>query len=59
MNSEHDSYYEIDPCADPDDEIYPCVDCGKLRSFNQGASVFNVCDACWDKHHANQATDRD
>ena len=35
-------------------EIYPCADCGKLRSIDQGASVFTVCDACWDKKHKSK-----
>ena len=29
--------------------IYPCVDCGKMRSQNQGGTTFTVCDECWDK----------
>jgi hypothetical protein len=36
---------------DLDDPVYPCVDCGKLRSANQGAHIFIDCDTCWDKLH--------
>ena len=32
----------------PDTErIYPCDDCGKMRSQNEGGTVFTVCDECW------------
>ena len=30
--------------------IYPCDDCGKLRSKSEGGEVFTVCDECWDRH---------
>ncbi len=33
------------------DRIYPCDDCGKLRSKDEGGTVFTVCDECWDKHY--------
>lgn len=33
-----------------DDRVYPCQDCGKLRSKNEGGTTFTVCDECWDKH---------
>ena len=33
------------------DRIYPCEDCGKLRSKDEGGTVFTVCDECWDKHY--------
>ena len=29
--------------------IYPCATCGKMRSKNEGGTVFTVCDECWDK----------
>lgn len=32
-----------------DKKIYPCDDCGKLRSKNEGGTTFTVCDDCWDK----------
>lgn len=38
---------------DKDAEIYPCADCGVLRSKAQGAKIFTVCDTCWDKHYKN------
>jgi hypothetical protein len=28
--------------------IYPCQRCGKLRSKDEGGTVFTVCDECWD-----------
>ena len=31
-----------------DDRIYPCANCGKMRSKNEGGELFTVCDACWD-----------
>jgi len=34
-----------------DKEIYPCADCGKMRSKNQGGTTFTVCEECWDKHY--------
>lgn len=37
------------PCDD--DRIYPCDDCGKMRSKNEGGTTFTVCDECWDKQH--------
>lgn len=38
----------------PDDErIYPCASCGKMRSKNEGGTVFTVCDECWNKEIAS------
>lgn len=34
--------------------IYPCADCGTLRTKAEGGTTFTVCDACWDKHHAHE-----
>lgn len=31
------------------DRIYPCADCGAMRSKAEGGTTFTVCDACWDK----------
>ena len=28
--------------------IYPCAMCGKLRTKDEGGTVFTVCDNCWD-----------
>jgi len=37
---------------EPDNErIYPCDDCGVLRSKNEGGTIFTFCDGCWDKHY--------
>ncbi len=33
------------------DRIYPCVDCGVLRSKDEGGTTFTVCDECWDKKY--------
>lgn len=45
-----------EPVSD-DDRVYPCVDCGTLRSKNEGGTVFTLCDECWDKHyHKQEAT---
>ena len=30
---------------------YPCDMCGKLRSKDEGGTVFTVCDECWDKSY--------
>lgn len=34
---------------DDDSEIYPCDNCGEMRSKNQGGTIFTVCDNCWDR----------
>lgn len=34
-----------------DARIYPCAECGVMRSKNQGGTAFTVCDVCWDKLH--------
>ena len=44
---------EQDPKCNPSLRIYPCAECGKLRSKNEGGTVFTVCDECWDKHFKN------
>lgn len=45
---------------DQDDErIYPCADCGKMRSKNEGGTVFTVCDECWDKRHPKKSSSKD
>ena len=40
-----------------DEEIYPCADCGIMRSKNQGGTIFTVCDECWDKHYKKETND--
>ena len=37
---------------EPDGRIYPCRECGVLRSKAEGGNTFTVCDECWDKHAA-------
>lgn len=36
------------------ERIYPCHDCGTMRSKDEGGTVFTVCDECWDKHYKRQ-----
>jgi len=56
MESENGKYDALDLehknelLCDDDKKIYPCDDCGKLRSKNEGGTTFTVCDECWDKH---------
>jgi hypothetical protein len=33
------------------ERVYPCDECGKLRSKDEGGNTFTLCDACWDKHY--------
>lgn len=38
--------------SQPDEQnarIYPCRECGVLRSKAEGGTTFTVCDECWDK----------
>lgn len=30
--------------------IYPCNDCGTMRTKSEGGTTFTVCDTCWDKN---------
>ena len=39
------------------ERIYPCADCGTMRSKDEGGTVFTVCDTCWDKHYHPVKTD--
>ena len=38
------------------EEMYPCADCGKLRTKAEGGTIFTVCDECWDKHYSSEPT---
>ena len=29
--------------------LYPCADCGALRTKAEGGTTFTVCDECWEK----------
>ncbi len=55
-DNEGTHYYVCDQCGqacdvqDDDARIYPCVDCGKMRSKDEGGALFSFCDVCWDKH---------
>ena len=36
--------------SEPDEgRIYPCDDCGIMRTKEEGGTTFTVCDECWDK----------
>ncbi len=37
------------PTPADDARIYPCADCGLMRSRSEGGTTFTVCDVCWDK----------
>jgi len=38
------------PKLRPDtDRIYPCAECGIMRTKDEGGTVFTVCDDCWDE----------
>lgn len=39
-----------------DEQLYPCDDCGVLRTKAEGGTVFTVCDGCWDKHYPPRET---
>jgi hypothetical protein len=39
---------DVDRNGEP--RIYPCDECGTLRSKAEGGTVFTVCDDCWDRH---------
>jgi len=34
--------------------LYPCADCGKLRTKAEGGTTFTVCEECWDKHYKKE-----
>jgi len=40
------------------DRIYPCADCGTMRTLNEGGTIFTVCDECWDKHFTKDESTR-
>ncbi len=42
--------------CDKDARIYPCADCGVMRSEKEGGMIFTVCDDCWDKAYAKYKT---
>jgi hypothetical protein len=39
--------------------IYPCRDCGVMRSKSEGGTTFTVCDECWDKIYKKPSPDTD
>jgi len=42
------------PLQKPQEEMYPCKECGKLRTKDEGGTTFTVCDECWEKSHKPQ-----
>jgi len=34
-----------------EETLYPCAECGRLRTKDEGGTTFTVCDECWDKLH--------
>lgn len=35
-----------------DDRIYPCNECGVMRTAAEGGTIFTCCTDCWNKHYA-------
>ncbi len=48
------SHDAIRPPKSKSDRVYPCSDCGKLRSKEEGGTTFTVCDECWDKAYGKK-----
>lgn len=40
------------------EKLYSCDNCGKLRTKDEGGTVFTVCSECWDKHLKNERLTR-
>lgn len=32
-------------------DLYPCMECGDLRTKAEGGTTFTVCDKCWYSYH--------
>ena len=46
------AWYTRPPTATlTEEKMYPCADCGKLRTKDEGGTTFTVCDECWNKHY--------
>lgn len=41
--------FKRDEAKEARESVYPCADCGEMRTAAEGGTVFTVCDACWDK----------
>lgn len=37
-----------------EEKKYPCAECGKLRTKDEGGNTFTVCDECWKKKYPTQ-----
>lgn len=35
----------------PEEEKYPCAECGRMRTKAEGGTTFTVCDECWNKNY--------
>ena len=44
---------------DPENDNYPCADCGKPRTKAQGGTTFTVCDECWSKAYSPKGITKD
>jgi len=36
----------------PDEKLYPCANCGRMRTADEGGTTFTVCDKCWKRSHS-------
>ena len=34
--------------------IYPCAECGIMRTKDEGGTTFTVCDDCWDRSRRDE-----
>jgi hypothetical protein len=39
------------PAPGGGEPLYPCDECGTMRTKAEGGTTFTVCDACWEKHY--------
>lgn len=39
--------------------IYPCDNCGTMRTKDEGGTTFTVCDDCWDNLHPPEGEERE
>ena len=45
---------EVEKLNPESEAIYPCADCGVMRTKDEGGTTFTVCDKCWDKHYKRE-----
>jgi hypothetical protein len=41
-----------------EERIYPCAECGLLRTKAEGGTTFTVCDDCWENRFNRQKTEK-